>query len=221
MSAMALRDTMSSPTIRGRGTLARLRAVRQAAADVIAGGDESDVVWQARGGSGEAFAELYRRHQPTIARYVMTRVRNTSEAEDLTEAIFESAWKAMGRYKEQGVPFLAWLYRLAHNRVIDHYRAQRVVFSLIPEVHETLLESEDTLEHNLNGTDLAEALALLTEDQRQVILLRFVQGMNGREVAQAMAKREDAVRALQFRAIATLRRILNEGAHSGDSTDAG
>lgn len=216
---------MSAPITRSRGTLARLRAVRQADAANAAlscGGDESEIVWRARGGSTEAFAELYCRHQPTIARYVMTRVKNPSEAEDLTEAIFESAWKAMGRYKEQGVPFLAWLYRLAHNRVIDHYRAQRVVLSLIPEVHETLLADDDTIEHNLNGTDLAEALALLTEEQRQVILLRFVQGMNGREVAQTMAKREDAVRALQFRAIATLRRILNEGANpTGGSTEAG
>jgi RNA polymerase sigma-70 factor, ECF subfamily len=114
----------------------------------------------------------------------------------------------MGRYREQGVPFLAWLYRLAHNRVVDHYRALRPTVTLIPEVHESIEDTSAPLELNIDSADLLKALHALTGDQRDVIVLRFVQGMSGREVAQAMDKREDAVRALQFRALATLRRIL-------------
>lgn len=204
-------------------TLARVSAVRRASmiCETWEAADEAEIVWQARHGGREAFGQLYARHHPTIARYVASRVRNATEAEDITEAIFESAWRAVGRYKEQGVPFLAWLYRLAHNRVIDHYRAQRPTLSLIPEVHESLVDGDNPLENNANGADLIEALDLLTDEQRQVILMRFVYGLNGREVAQAMDKREDAVRALQFRALAALRRILTDEAAAPHEAEAG
>jgi RNA polymerase sigma-70 factor (ECF subfamily) len=170
--------------------------------------DEAALIVAARQGDRTAFGFLYERHRTTIARYVAARIRDASDAEDLTEAIFESAWRAMGRYREQGVPFLAWLYRLAHNRVVDHYRALRPTVTLIPEVHESIEDTGAPLELNIDSADLLKALGFLTDDQRDVIVLRFVQGMSGREVAQAMDKREDAVRALQFRALATLRRIL-------------
>jgi RNA polymerase sigma-70 factor, ECF subfamily len=75
-------------------------------------------------------------------------------------------------------------------------------------VHESIEDASAPLELNIDSADLLKALSALTDDQRDVIVLRFVQGMSGREVAQAMDKREDAVRALQFRALATLRRIL-------------
>lgn len=192
-----------------RRTLIRAIAARRAAQHAPNGEiDESDLIQQARRGSRDAFGLLYERHRTTIARYVSARIRDPGEAEDLTEAIFESAWRAMGRYREQGVPFLAWLYRLAHNRVVDHYRALRPTVTLIPEVHESVEDESAPLELNIDSADLLKALNLLTEDQRDVIILRFVQGMSGREVAQTLDKREDAVRALQFRALATLRRIL-------------
>jgi len=200
----------------------RAIAARRAARDAVASGaaptlemDEATLIHQARDGSREAFGQLYERHRATIARYVTARIRDPSDSEDLTEAIFESAWRAMGRYREQGVPFLAWLYRLAHNRVVDHYRSVRPTVTLIPEVHESIEDASAPLELNIDSADLIKALYALTGDQRDVIILRFIQGMSGREVAQAMDKREDAVRALQFRALATLRRIL-----AGEETPA-
>jgi len=198
-----------------RATTIRVIAARRAARDASASAaplsaemDEAALIHEARQGSRDAFGFLYEQHRATIARYVAARIRDASDSEDLTEAIFESAWRAMGRYREQGVPFLAWLYRLAHNRVVDHYRALRPTVTLIPEVHENIEDSSAPLELNIDSADLLKALHALTDDQRDVIVLRFVQGMSGREVAQAMDKREDAVRALQFRALATLRRIL-------------
>ena len=197
-----------------RRTLLRAVAARRAARGAtpgvtVAEDDEAILISQAREGSRDAFGLLYERHRTTIARYVTARIRDSIDAEDLTEAIFESAWRAMGRYREQGVPFLAWLYRLAHNRVVDHYRAHRSTVTLIPEVHESIEDASAALELNIDSADLIKALTMLTGDQRDVIVLRFIQGMSGREVAQAMNKREDAVRALQFRALGTLRRILN------------
>ncbi len=212
-AAIAVSD-MPRPTIVRRAdqirTVAARRAAREATSspEAVSPTDEAALVHQARDGSREAFGILYERHRTTIARYVAARIRDSADSEDLTEAIFESAWRAMGRYREQGVPFLAWLYRLAHNRVVDHYRALRPTVTLVPEVHESLEDPSAPLDGNIDSADLLKALHELTGDQREVIVLRFIQGMSGREVAQAMDKREDAVRALQFRALATLRRIL-------------
>ncbi len=201
-------------TTPSRATRLRAVAARRVARDpssvsyTLVELDEATLIHQARDGSREAFGLLYERHRATIARYVTARIRDASDSEDLTEAIFESAWRAMGRYREQGVPFLAWLYRLAHNRVVDHYRALRPTVALIPEIHESIEDTSAPLDLNIDSADLLKALHALTGDQRDVIVLRFIQGMSGREVAQAMDKREDAIRALQFRALATLRRIL-------------
>lgn len=200
--------TSRAETIRAIAARRMARAASAAPSPDAGESDEATLIQEARQGSREAFGLLYARHRATIARYVAARIRDASDSEDLTEAIFESAWRAMGRYREQGVPFLAWLYRLAHNRVVDHYRALRPTVTLIPEVHESIEDASAPLELNIDSADLLKALHILTEDQRDVILLRFVQGMSGREVAQALDKREDAVRALQFRALATLRRIL-------------
>jgi RNA polymerase sigma-70 factor, ECF subfamily len=216
MGAASAVAELPQTTTMSRATTIRAIAARRVARDAAALSgtllssemDEAALILAARQGSREAFGFLYERHRATIARYVAARIRDASDSEDLTEAIFESAWRAMGRYREQGVPFLAWLYRLAHNRVVDHYRALRPTVTLIPEVHESIEDASAPLELNIDSADLLKALHALTEDQRDVIVLRFVQGMSGREVAQAMDKREDAVRALQFRALATLRRIL-------------
>lgn len=198
-------ESSSAPPKERRAVVARRAA---AVAGLTTEVDESLLIQQARQGSRDAFGSLYERHRTTIARYVAARIRDPVESEDLTAAIFESAWRAMGRYREQGVPFLAWLYRLAHNRVVDHYRAARPTVTLIPEVHEGVEDPTAPLDAHIDSADLLKALHLLTDDQREVIVLRFIQGMSGREVAQALDKREDAVRALQFRALATLRRIL-------------
>ena len=211
MTAVAESPHITMPS---RVTVLRTVAARRAARDPLSPFpistevDEAALIHQAREGSREAFGILYERHRATIARYVAARIRDTADSEDLTEAIFESAWRVMARYREQGVPFLAWLYRLAHNRVVDHYRALRPTLTLIPEVHESIEDTGPPLDLNIDSADLLKALHTLTDDQRNVIVLRFVQGMSGREVAQAMDKREDAIRALQFRALATLRRIL-------------
>jgi RNA polymerase sigma-70 factor (ECF subfamily) len=211
---MAVVESPQTMTVPSRVASLRVVAARRAArasaspAAAITEPDETALIQQARDGSRDAFGVLYERHRATIARYVGARIHDASDSEDLTEAIFESAWRAMGRYREQGVPFLAWLYRLAHNRVVDHYRALRPTVTLIPEVHESIEDTTAPLDLNIDSADLLKALNILTDEQRDVIVLRFIQGMSGREVAQAMAKREDAIRALQFRALATLRRIL-------------
>lgn len=171
---------------------------------------EGELVQRAIGKDAQAFGELYQRHLSQIYRYVYYKVGNPTEAEDLTEQTFLKAWEAMGRYREQGVPFSAWLYRLAHNLVIDHHRTKHEATPL-----DTVIDAEDgqpapddVAALRLDAAAVHRAIARLTPEQQQVVILRFIQGMSHGEVAAIMGKNEGAVRGLQHRALAALHELL-------------
>jgi RNA polymerase sigma-70 factor (ECF subfamily) len=150
-----------------------------------------------------------------VYRYLYFRAGSHPEAEDLTEEVFLKAWEAIGRYRWQGRPFLAWLYRLAHNTHIDHVRTQKPTSSLNNEERPIELASSAAaveLARALDADVLAQALSQLTLDQQQVIIMKFIEGLDNEQIAQAMDKREGAIRALQMRALISLRRVLaNQG----------
>ena len=163
----------------------------------------------------EAFGELYDRFVDRVYRYLYFRTGNRAEAEDLTEEVFLRAWQAIDHFRWQGRPFLAWLYRLAHNVLVDHVRRRRPTSSLDardgptePACHRSATE----LDRRLDADVLARAVALLTPDQQQVIVLRFVDDFDTDEIARALDKREDTIRGLQMRALRSLRRLLRERA---------
>jgi RNA polymerase sigma-70 factor (ECF subfamily) len=164
-----------------------------------------------------AFGELYDRFVERVYRYLYFRVGSHPEAEDLTEQVFLKAWEAIGRYQWQGRPFLAWLYRLAHNTHIDHVRTQKPTTSLNnPERPIDVASSAAAVElaRTLDSDLLTRALGQLTADQQQVIIMKFIEGLDNEEIAHTMDKREGAVRALQMRALMSLRRVLEyEGEH--------
>lgn len=158
----------------------------------------------------EAFGALYDAYLDPIYRYLYYRLGNQSETEDLCEQVFLKAWQAIGRFRWQGKPFSAWLFRLAHNALVDHLRTRKPTLPL-DEVHaDSASADHDWVSARLEAEELAAALARLTEEQRQVILLRFVSGLENAEIAEVMGKREGAVRALQLRGLQALRRILGE-----------
>lgn len=168
---------------------------------------ERRLVQQAQRGSADAFAELYREHVQVIYRYVVHRVGDPQLAEDLTGDVFTKALEGLARYQDQGRPFLAWLYRIAHARVIDHYR--RV--GRRPEEHnvddEPLPVSPNMDERMLRqqaAQALREAIAGLTADQQQVVILRFIEGYKIEEVAVILGKQPNAIKALQHRALRSL-----------------
>lgn len=173
-------------------------------------GPEIDaLVDRARNGDAEAFGELYDRFAPRVHRYVLFRVRVREDAEDLVQRIFLKAMEALPRYERRGVPFGAWLFRLAHNAVIDFGRTHRD--------HQPLEDAaaaagsddpEDAASRSEEVRELRGALGRLTADQRHVIALRFFAGLDTRDAARVLGRREIAVRALQFRALAALRREL-------------
>ena len=163
-----------------------------------------------------AFGELYDLFVERVYRYLYFRTGSHPEAEDLTEQVFLKAWEAIERYRWQGRPFLAWLYRLAHNTHIDYVRSQKPTTSLNNddrpvEVASTAAAVE--LARALDADLLARALGELTPDQQQVIVLKFLEGLDNEQIAKSMDKREGAIRALQMRALMSLRRVLE---HQGE-----
>ncbi len=172
---------------------------------------ESQLIERAKTYDAQALSELYRRHADAIFRYVFYRVGDRSVAEDLVGDVFVRALEGLPSYQDTGSPFEAWLYRIAHARVVDHYRRQKV--RRAAPLDEKLAADEGTDPDRLaaHQDDLRrvwEALALLTDEQQQVISLRFIAGYSTVEVAQALGKTEGAVKALQHRGLASLRRLL-------------
>jgi RNA polymerase sigma-70 factor (ECF subfamily) len=172
---------------------------------------ESHLIERAKAYDEEALGELYRRHANAIFRYVYYRVGDQAVAEDVVGDVFERALEGLPSYQDTGRPFEAWLYRIAHARVVDHYRRQgrRHVAPLT----EGLPADGETDPHQLAAfqDDVRrawEAVSHLTEDQQQVISLRFIAGFSTAEVARLLGKTEGAVKALQHRALASLRRLL-------------
>ena len=165
-----------------------------------------------------AFGELYDRFVERVYRYLYFRTGSQQEAEDLTEQVFLKAWEAIGRYRWQGRPFLAWLYRLAHNAHIDHVRTRKPTTSLNNDERPLELASSAAaveLARALDAELLARALAQLTAEQQQVIVMKFIDGVDNEQIAQSMGKREGAIRALQMRALMSLRRVLEAQGERG------
>ena len=171
-----------------------------------------DVIDRARGGDRAAFAELYDSHVDSVYRYLLYRVREPSDAEDLTSEVFTRAFANIHRYKWQGKSFLAWLYTIARNAVTDRRRRDRPTVEIDnayglasegPSAHDLAVRGEDV--EALRG-----AVKYLTGEQQEVLVLRFVENLSSREVANILGKNEGAIRALQFRALGRLRKILRD-----------
>ena len=160
----------------------------------------------------EALGELYRLYAPRIHRFVAYQVNDRVLAEDLTNQVFMRAMKAIGRYQHHSVPqFNAWIFRIARNVVVDHWRAKR---DTVPLDEALATERGETLDAHFESLarreELQVAMQKLTEDQREVLVLRFGMGMSHREIAEQTGRNEEAIRALQFRAIRSLRAIMGE-----------
>jgi RNA polymerase sigma-70 factor, ECF subfamily len=171
------------------------------------------LVEEAQAGDAAAFGRLFDHYHASIYRYVLSRVGRPTDAEDLTQIVFVKALEALPRYECRGVPFGGWLFRLARNAVIDHVRTRHLHTPLdqLTMWADGNAGPPDVVLARQQRDDIVAALELLTEEQREVISLRFFAGLSAREIAVAMGKQEGTVRGLQFRAIAALRRHLEPG----------
>lgn len=170
-----------------------------------------ELVAQAIKGDGEAFDKLYQRYLDSIYRYVYFRIGDPDEAEDLTEEVFVRAWEALPGYQMREHLFISWLYRIAHNLIVDYHRRSRPTLlvdagenpqAVTPGTPESILEQMQSLQK------LAEAIGELNEDEQQVILLRYIEGLSHGEVAATIGKSNEASRVIQHRALARLSGLL-------------
>jgi len=171
--------------------------------------DESRLVHEAQAGDAESFARLYDAYMERVYRFIYFRVSDDQTAEDITSQVFLRAWEHLSRYRLDG-SFLAWLYTIARNAVIDHYRTRKPVVSIeeaIPLATDgpTL---DDQAELHFEAETVRFAMQVLTEEQQQVISLKFIAGFSTEEIARKMGKRAGAIRALQMRALHALAKEL-------------
>jgi RNA polymerase sigma-70 factor, ECF subfamily len=177
---------------------------------------EKELIVRAAAGDAEAFGDLYSMHLDAIYRYIFFRIGEPQEAEDLTETVFLKAWEALPGYKDLGNPFTSWLYRIAHNMVIDFHRRNKPIIenseANLPDEREDV--SANTLGiiiESENLSELAKAVSQLSSEQQQVISLRFIQGLSHSEIARVIGKNEGTCRMIQHRALTTLSKILGNG----------
>ena len=183
------------------------------------GRDIADAVLiaKAQQGATEAFGDLYNRYYPTILRFVYLRISSPQDAEDLTDDIFLRAWNNVHKYDERGIPFAAYLFQIARNALIDHYRKNRATITSIDdiELQDMDPEPEDTVSSRLEFQELKRRMEFLPEDYQIVLTLRFLSGLSPEETARMMNRSEGAVRVLQFRALSALKRLMAKGGVDG------
>ncbi len=170
------------------------------------------LIQSAQKGDAQAFGELYERYAPRVFRYLYAHLDNRLDAEDLTEEVFLRVWKSLGSYQEQGVPFLAFLFRVGRNALIDHYR-RRDKGEAEASIEEMPLREPgagpmEAVTAILEHQQLRAKLMELREDYRTVLVLRFLSELTPEETARAMGRSAGAVRVLQHRALAALRSVL-------------
>lgn len=174
---------------------------------------ETTLLERARAYDPAALAELYDRYAPRMYAYIYRRVSDAALAEDLTAELFVRVLGAIQAERAWRDSLLAWLYRIAHNLVIDHYRRQpaQPPIAFDPElVAAEGGDPEDAVEGALARERLQNALHHLTPDQQQVLALHYGEGLTARETAQVLRKTTGAVEALQRRGLAALRRVLEQ-----------
>jgi len=175
--------------------------------------DEEKLIREAKRGKTECFDQLYNHYLPPIYRFIYMKVTHREEAEDLTHEVFLNAWQNIRFYRSRGFPFGSWLYQIARNRVIDHYRLKKRQISLESlDPNAELLKSGNPIDQELDKILTLEkirtALQGLTFDQQDVVIMRFMEELSYEEIAVAMKKSQGAVRLIQHRAMNELKKIL-------------
>jgi RNA polymerase sigma-70 factor (ECF subfamily) len=187
--------TMATPALLIRGSQAE--------------GPVRELVDRSVQGDAEAFGHIYDQFCDALYRYFVHHLGNAADAEDLVSRTFLRAWRAIGSFRWRGKPFEAWLFTLARNQLQDFYRERK-------RAHDPLDESradsnpgpESQAIAVAEATATRSALAKLTEEQRDVLVLRFYLDLDTKQIATIMGKREGTVRGLQMRALQALRRHL-------------
>ncbi len=176
-------------------------------------GDEESTARGLQKRDPEAWAEVYEEYFPRVYRYIALRVGDKTEAEDLAGQVFLKALESISSFKWRGVPVSAWLFRIAHNHIIDYRRTSKAKLHL--PLDESLVSTDadpvSEAERNSDISQVVQAVRQLTQAQRDVIELRFAGGLSTAEVAKVLGKSQGAVKVLQHSALIALRSKLSSG----------
>jgi RNA polymerase sigma-70 factor, ECF subfamily len=172
----------------------------------------TEVIRQAQQGDAEQIALLYETYHVKIFRYLYYRVGDRQTAEDLTSEVFVRMLRFLGGFNPPSASFQAWLFQIARNICNDHYRKLKShqVVPLEEIVRDEKLSIENAEDKVLNSDRLTQALNHLSEDQRDVIIMRFITDMSIAEAAKSLNKTEDSIKGLQRRALQSLKAILKD-----------
>lgn len=172
------------------------------------------LIERAGNGETEAFGQLYERYVNRIYNYIYYRTGNVNEAEDLTARVFQRAYRHIQNYNQRGVPFSAWLYRIAHNLVANWYRDrsrkkevaldERLPSSSSFDFPESSLVKDQEMER------LLKSIRKLPPERQQLIILKFVEGMSNADIGVIMRRSEGAIKSLYHRTLISLRKELEK-----------
>jgi RNA polymerase sigma-70 factor (ECF subfamily) len=182
--------------------------------------NQDNLIERAQRGSQEAVGLLYEQHHSSIYRYTYYRTGNAQAAEDITADVFLKMVQALPGFHGSSPAFRGWLFQIARNLSIDHLR--RYIAHPVDYLREDLFapnsHTENSVDHSLEAQSLHTALNQLNDDQKDVILIRFVEGLPLAETARVLHKSEDSVKGLQRRALEALREYMIEKENNYETT---
>jgi RNA polymerase sigma-70 factor, ECF subfamily len=185
---------------------------------------ESELISLAATGNRDAFGRLYERYRVRVLRHAFFLTGDPLLAEDITEQTFLNALQAISRYQARGVPFVAWLLRITGNLTINHKKsAKNNGHAQLPEALEAegiAYSPEDSCELKDDSRRIWDEVRLLPGEQRQVIIMRFIDDLSYQDIAQILGKSVGAVRVIHFRALTNLRLLLDGAAPTWRHTRA-
>ena len=173
--------------------------------------DEIGLVRKAAEGDSSAFGALYDKYQPAIYRFIFLKVSHREEAEDITHQAFLSAWEHLPSFRYEHASFSSWIYRIARNKVIDHYRTRKIstpIESIPDELAAVEMNAAGDVDAKHDMIRAYRALAQLSDDQRDVIIMRFINELPYATIAHALGKNQATIRVIQYRALAKLKKIM-------------
>ncbi len=170
-----------------------------------------NLVAKAQQGDTEAFGRLYDMYIDPVYKYIFFKVKR-DEALDLTENVFLKVWENIKSYKTGGYYFTGWIFRIAHNIVVDHYRLSRDTLSLEVDLPDEKSNNDPVaqVENGISSEILKKAIQKLKNHYQQVILLKYINEMDNREISRIMRRGEGSLRILKFRALKALKTILED-----------
>ncbi len=171
---------------------------------------DNDLVDRAKRGDGQAFGKLYLKYLDAIYRYVFFRVNQSQpDAEDITEIVFLKAWQNVHSFKSKDIGFKAWIYKIARNQIIDHYRNYKKPEKLKENNIDKTQDLENTILQKLEVKNVLKAMDNLSPEHKQILMLKYIEDLTNEEICAILDKSNEAVRALQSRALKKLREIVS------------